>query len=274
MLNLSGVTYHTEDYLYGYANETDFSSGIPVHMHGGWELLYVKSGELIYSVDGNVYEIKPGSLIISRPGEIHSLSAKGVIHYERHSIVITGSLLNKDIIRQIPPDLHVLDISGNNIIPGLFEKMYFYRCNLQVAYLDTVFHALISELWVNIHFGTQTVAPSEVSSSNPIIVRAIDYIKAHLHEPLTVRQVSDALFITSSYLHQCFAKYMDVTPKQYIMLQKLQLVQQALIHAENPTKVCREFGFLNYSTFYRNYQKVYGCRPSDSPRPTLEKIEL
>lgn len=274
MQNLSSIIYQTGDFLYGYDNEPRFSSGISVHMHGGWEFLYVKSGELSYAVDGNIFDVKPGNLIIARPGEIHSLTVKSVTHYERHSMVITGNLLNKDIIQQISPDLHVLDLSGNSIIPGLFEKMHFYRCNLQNAYLDTVFHALISELWVNIHFGTQTVAPTEVSSSNPIIVRAIGYIKEHIREPLTVRQISEALFITTSYLHQCFAKYMDVTPRQYIMLQKLQMVQEALIHAENPTKVCWEFGFRNYSTFYRNYQKVYGCRPSDSPRQTLEKIEL
>jgi AraC-like DNA-binding protein len=57
-------------------------------------------------------------------------------------------------------------------------------------------------------------------------------------------------------------------------VQKLQLVQQALINAANPTTICQHYGFKSYSTFYRNYQKFYGCRPSDDSRPTPRKIEL
>ena len=87
-----------EDFSYGYDNQSNFSDGIPVHMHDGWELLYVKSGELSYSVEGKTFDVTPGSLIISRPGSVHALYAKGTIHYERHGLVITGNLLPKEIL--------------------------------------------------------------------------------------------------------------------------------------------------------------------------------
>lgn len=268
------MQYESSEFLYGYDNEATFSSSISPHIHVGWELLFVKHGELSYTVDGNVFDIKPGSLIIARPGEIHTLYSKGTIHYERHSLITTGSLLNQDILTKIPADLHVLDVSGNNIILGLYEKFGLYLANLQGNYLEIAFRSLINELWLNIYMVTQASSPAVTPSANPVIAKAIDFIKDHIREPLTVRQVSEALFITPCYLHQCFAKHMNITPKQYIMLQKLQRVQQALINAENPTTVCRYYGFQNYSTFYRNYQKIYGCRPSDSPQRPLQKIEL
>ena len=268
------VQHSFEKFTYGYENENGFSSHIATHMHMGWEFLFVKNGTLAYAVDGNVFDITPGSLIISRPGEIHALYPKGIIRYERHSLIISDSLAPADIIRQIPQDFYVLDASDNKIILDMFDKIEFYRTRLREDQLETILWVLISELWLNLYISIQDTSRSVTSHSNTVITNAVGFIKEHIREPLTVRQVSDALYITPSYLHQCFAKHLNITPRQYIMAQKLQLVQQALSAGANPTEICRQYGFGNYSTFYRNYQKVYGCRPSRSPKQPLLKIEL
>lgn len=271
---LSYTAHHAEGFTYAYEDLTDFYASFPTHTHSGWEFLFVKNGALSYSVDGNVFDIRPGSLIITRPGEIHSLISDGLIHYERYYVDVSESLLFKDIIRQFPADLHVLDISGNKNIPDLYEKFLYYLEHLQGEHLETMLRQLINELLTDIYIAAQTPTKSEATQSNAVITRVVSFIKEHIREPLTVQSVCDDLFISPSYLHYCFTKYLNITPKQYIMVQKLQLAQQALINAENPTKVCREFGFHNYSTFYRNYQKIYGCRPSDSPPNIPQKIEL
>lgn len=274
MDNSTVAEYITEEFAYDHIDAEKFSTVLPPHIHNGWEFLYVKTGELSYSVDGSAYDIHPGSLIITPPGAVHALHPKGAIHYERHDLIITENLLIRDLIGKLPADLRVLDISGNSILLNLYERFAFYISHLPAENLEVVLRALVSELWASIYISTQISSPSVEPTSNSVITKAVKYIKTHIREPLTVEQVSSALFITPRYLYQCFAKHMNVTPRHYIILQKLQLVQQGLTNAENPTKLCREYGFRNYSTFYRNYQKIYGCRPSDSPRQSLQKIEL
>ena len=272
--NYTFYLHQGEDFSYGYDNESNFSAGIPVHMHDGWELLYVKRGELSYAVEGKTFPISPGNLIITRPGSVHALYANGTVHYERHCLVVAGDLLPQEIIEQIPSDLHVLDLSNNPIISELYERIDFYRAKLQEHLLASTLRGIIHELWMNIYICMPTPIQPAVSTSNPVITKAIEFIKAHVREPLTVEQVSSALFISPRYLHQCFAKTMNIPPKQYIMLQKLQQVRQALIAGANPTDICSDYSFQSYSTFYRNYQKIYGCRPSDTPRQSLQKIDL
>ena len=270
----SYIEHHSEELTYDFQNIIHYTTDFPTHTHSGWEFLYVIKGTLSYVVDGNFFDIGPGNLIISRPGAIHSLYTKGSIQYERHDLIVVEHLLLPELLEQIPADLHVLNISGNKNIAGLYEKFRYYLTKLQPAHINAIFPLLINELLTDILLASQTHSQFVVSQSNAVITKVVNYIKEHVREPLTVQSLCDSLFISPSYLHYCFTKYLNVTPKQYIMVQKLQLAQQALVNAENPTKVCREFGFHNYSTFYRNYQKIYGCRPSDSSQETLQKIVL
>ncbi len=274
MQDFSLTNYNTEAFHYCCSNTANFSLDISTHTHEGWEFLFVKSGELTYTVDGLVFDIVPNSLIISRPGAVHALKPKGTIHYERYIFVVAESALNNELLAKIPPELHVLDVSNNGLILSLYKKIGFYLSKLEGVALKNIMHSIIDELLVNISLVSQGPSQPMATYSNPIVTKAIIYIKDHIHQPITVQQVSDALFITPSHLHHCFVKHMNITPKQYIMVQKLQLVQQALINAANPTTICQHYGFRTYSTFYRNYQKIYGCRPSDESRPTLRKIEL
>ena len=273
MQTFSSAQYHADEFSYAYTDTADFDIDIPTHTHTNWEFLFVKDGALTYTVDGNIFDIAPNSLIISRPGAVHMLHPKGTIHYERHSFFATESAIHSESLKAIPQDLHVLDVSKNGIILGLYEKIGFYLANLTGKQLEKVIGTIIDELLINIYLESLTPSRAVAPYSNPVITNAIIFIKNNILEPLSVQQVSDALFITPSYLHRCFVKHMNITPKQYIMVQKLQLVQQALVNAANPTEICRYYGFRTYSTFYRNYQKLYGCRPSDSPQP-IQKITL
>ena len=274
MQNLSTVKYQAADFIYRYTNTVDFSSDVPTHAHDGWEFLFVKNGKFFYTVDGSTFDIASNSLILSRPGAVHMLRPKGIVHYERYVFTAAENILDKNILELLPADLHVLDVKNNALISSLYEKIGFYLSNLEGAMLEAMLRSILQELLVNIYLTSKEPSKPVASHTNPIVTRAIIYIRDHIQQPLTVQQVSDALFITPSHLHHCFVKHIKVTPKQYIMLQKLQLVQQALINAANPTEICRYYGFATYSTFYRNYQKIYGCRPSDGNQQTLRRIEF
>jgi AraC-like DNA-binding protein len=265
--------YTCDDFEDDFISTSDFSLDITTHTHIGWEFLLVKSGKLSYTVDGNVFDISANNLIISRPGEVHALHSNGSINYERYDLILLESLLSKTFMEQIPQDLYVIDVSNNQIIISLYEKIGYYLTHLQGEELETLLRNLINELWINIYLATQQASESVVTHSNTVITKTVNYIKDHIEEPLTVQKLCEDLFISHSYLHHCFSTHMNISPKQYITLQKLQMVQQALSNNMNPTEACRKYGFRTYSTFFRNYQRIYGCRPSDKP-PKSRKIQL
>ena len=267
MQSCSTVWFRYENISYSHGYTLDFTDPIPPHTQDGWGFLLVKCGELTYFSGDKSFDIKPGTLIITAPGVIHSLDPKGSIIYDRDSLVAPVDCINNDLMEQIPKDRYVMDVSNNPVILDIFDKMFFYVSNLQPKDAALVICSLANELVTNIYIATRESAQPAEPMTSPLIVRLLNYINEHIREPLTVPQLSKLMSVSSGYLHQHFIKHMNMTPKQYITQQKLQLAQQALKNNANATEVCRLYGFRSYSTFYRNYQKVYGCSPSDVQNP-------
>lgn len=264
--------FESSDLNYCHAYTLDFNTDIDRHFHTGWAFLLVTSGELTYTVEGKTFDITPNSLLISRPGVVHMLQPKGSILYERHSIGAAEALLDTELLEQFPQDLHVLDVSKNPIIQNIFEKVLFYLPRLPEKQMEALLKSFVNELIMNIYVSTQTDYTSSKYTTEHLIAKILDYINKHIQEPLTVSQISEAMSLSNGYLHLFFTKQMHMTIKKYVILQKLLLVQKALLNNVNPTEACRQYGFRSYSTFYRNYQRVFGHCPSEDPQQITKEL--
>lgn len=266
MHDCSVVMFQEQDVRYIHCYTLDFSIEIRPHVHNCWEIAFVQSGELIYTANGRSVDVKPGSLIISPPGRLHFLNPRGTIIYDRHVLFIPEECIDPGILQQIPQDLFVLDAADNTMISGIFERMYYYVTSLPPAEARSALRSIGNELMVNILLALRNSPCAVNVITDPLMVRVLAYINDHIRDSLTVPQISQAMSVSAGHLHRHFVKHMHMTPKQYIMQQKFLLVNQAMVSGANPTEICRQYGFGNYSTFYRNYQKTYGCRPSDNAK--------
>ena len=93
------------------------------HTHNVCELLLVKSGNVRYTVKGKQYRIKPYDLILSRPGDVHSVSFDGNATYERYDMLFDEKTLPFDIYTRIPFDLDVMNVENHKFIRDNFEKI-------------------------------------------------------------------------------------------------------------------------------------------------------
>lgn len=97
--------------------------------------------------------------------------------------------------------------------------------------------------------------------------RAIAYMEAHAHEPITVDDVAEAAGISTRGLQYAFRRALGVTPTEYLRNERL-----ARAHAELQegtgmpvAEVARRWGFASPSRFAKHYRATYGR----SPRQTL-----
>ena len=72
-------------------NKNDFT----MHVHEHYEIYLFISGNAKYIVEGSVYPLEPGTIIIIRPTEIHKAEIVGEDLYERYSINFSTSFLDK-----------------------------------------------------------------------------------------------------------------------------------------------------------------------------------
>ena len=105
-------------------------------------------------------------------------------------------------------------------------------------------------------------AKNNFSVINPILSRALEYISRNLFTIKDMSEVAQAVFVSDSYLYRLFGRELFNTPKKYITEKRLLWAQKQLQKGRNPAKIAEECGFEDYTTFYRNYVKLFGKNPS------------
>jgi AraC-like DNA-binding protein len=98
--------------------------------------------------------------------------------------------------------------------------------------------------------------------------RALAYIDAHAHTPITIDDVATASGISTRGLQLAFRRGLGVTPTEYLRDARL-----AGAHADledgtyrSVLEVARRWGFSSASRFARYYREAYGRSPSQTLR--------
>lgn len=99
------------------------------------------------------------------------------------------------------------------------------------------------------------------------IVLAIDYIREHVQDNLSVENIANALSLNPSYLSKLFKQEMHVTISQYIRHEKITVAQNMLRHLdESSLNIANFLGFSSQSHFIQVFKKETGMTPEDYRR--------
>lgn len=99
------------------------------------------------------------------------------------------------------------------------------------------------------------------------IVMAIDYIRSHVQDSLTVESIADALSLNSSYLSKLFKQEMGVTLSRYIRNQKIEVACNMLRHLdESSLSIANYLGFSSQSHFIQVFKKTTNMTPEEYRR--------
>jgi AraC family ethanolamine operon transcriptional activator len=103
-----------------------------------------------------------------------------------------------------------------------------------------------------------------------LVGRATEYIEAHIHTPLTLKDLYTALEVSRRTLFYSFESVFGVTPMEYIKTQRLQGARRMLKQADPTTTsivaVAHQWGFWHSGQFAKAYKTMFGELPSESLR--------
>ena len=238
---------------------------IPPQVHDIYEMIYVKTGNLIYSVEEKSYQVRSNSLILTRPGKLHILQLEETGEYDRYDIFFEAEVTLKSVLEQIPAELDVVAFDEETPLLPLFQKMDHYCNHFEGQELKTVLCNLVEQIIYELVIFLQQDTSKQTGrhTANPTVAAAIEYIDNHLHMDLSLDTLCKELYISKSYLHQLFIRFLQISPKRYIAGKRLIAAQQAIRSGEHPTDIYTRFGFSDYSSFYRAYCKQFGYAPSE-----------
>ncbi len=261
--------YYTRNDLIGEVNAR-------LHVHQSYELYYFISGIGHYEIEGTVYPLEPGCLLLMRDREAHMVHLQDGVPYERICINFPP-----DSMSNLATEIRALYRNrplgtGNYFRPDEESSAFIAACMKRLCrdgkrknYVErarTVLGMLFLELskikeGVSEAEGGTLTHAAELHGMDDTVRKIIDYID----ENLTTIENSDALardlFFSKAYVNRIFKRATGSSIWDYVVLKRLLLAHSMLKDGKQATVVASACGFCDYSSFYRQYRRRFGVSP-------------
>lgn len=236
------------------------------HCHDTYEVLYVLEGTGRFMVEGTSFDIKPGTLLLIKPFEYHSMQMdenkpyeRYVIHFSEGHLSADASSLFKSIIGGVEGSGRMysgVNLSGK-VLPVLerFDTANTLPDNEMLIYVKT----LLAELTVflSLSSGEQI----EINEAE-LGARVIRYLNENITRDLSLDRIARRFFVSKYYLCRAFKKHNGVSVHVYINHKRVMYAKQLIEQGETASGAAYKVGFGDYSAFYRAYVKVVGKSPT------------
>ena len=142
----------------------------------------------------------------------------------------------------------------------------FYRYFLKPVSkqeLLTAFDKLLLSSLVKEPLSLRKADPPKIDLGNPI-KSVIDYIHSHFHEPITLKEVAERVYLSASHFSRLFKAEMGVTFIEYLTKYRVEQSKKLLKMTSLPIEViANNTGFANASYFATTFKRLEGKTPSE-----------
>ncbi len=108
------------------------------------------------------------------------------------------------------------------------------------------------------------------TNANMYTQAAEKYIRSNIHYPVTVAELTEFLGVSQPYLFKIFKERFHVSPKQYILEQKLRRAQTLLKETDmSVTHIANSVGFQDVLSFSKCFRAKVGISPQNYRKQKL-----
>ena len=246
----------------------------PMHVHDYYEMFCFVSGNASYTVEGHIYELHKGSLLLMRSAETHKLIVNGSGRYERYTLHFRPQIL---LDMGFSPELlaafteHKLG-ERNLYVPSEFSDIkpieFFEKCFREMEILpkrEVVVSNLASFLCAL--YALHKKNPDTVGYKERDIGReVIEYINENLAGELSLETISREVHMSQSQISRVFRRLTGTSVYDYVLSKRIIAAQELISKGVGATEASQRAGFRDYSSFYRLCKKRTGNAPTGSKR--------
>lgn len=241
-----------------------------MHAHDVCEFYYFINGEAQYYVEGNVYSLKRGDIMIMRQGETHRLQIKKDCVYERMSFHFSPSFVLKGYSEKFLKPFYNRGLGRLNLYRSTdFKTNHYLSCintmirnideNKSAEFITAPFLSLLIELYEAYENKVKSEASPEKVS---VAIAMVEFINENIYEDLSLKKISDKFYLSSSQANRVFKKSIGSSIWEYVTVKRLILAKNMLSSGVCACEVASKCRFSDYSSFYRAYVKKFGNSPS------------
>lgn len=247
---------------------------VDVHHHDFYEIYYFLGGQAEYRVEGAVYRMEPGDLMLISPMELH----QPVVRTDREAYERIVLWVDRDYLEGLSAGEADLTRCFDRSLPGHVNLLRLPPA--QRSGVAAKLEALLREsrsgeygaaLWaagalVQLLVELNRIAlrsGGEAEREPSLVVQVLEYIGENYRRRLTLDDLSQQFYVSKFYLSHVFRQTVGASVYRYIQLKRLLIARQMLREGAAPGEVCQSCGFGDYANFYRAFKAEYGVNPRE-----------
>ena len=274
---LSYYSNATEDF---HINEITHPSGaLTLHSHGYFQIYYLKVGRLIHHLENSSAELSAGDVFIIPPDLSHYVE-RASQELKFYSISFMPSFL-EDIGRTnkfVKDFIHYLEqLTKENIAPSLsledgdslFADALVQKIMKEFTGDKTGKEAIIKSavglllsIFARSYFNEKCES-IRIRSEREAIMHCIAYINNHISEEMTLEDMAKKTAMSKTSFCKAFFSVVGESFKKYLNRKRVENAARLIKGGESVTVASRLSGYSDFSTFYRNFKKVFGVSPRE-----------
>jgi len=245
------------------------------HKHDYIELYYVLSGQGIETLNSTTYELKPGTLVLILPFQIHQLFVSEQDHLSIIKIAFSlDSIYNTngfghdlyDLIFSDQPSVMHIDSTLIEHFTYLFTTLLEEQLQ-PFLWKEKMLQAKLTELLISFdRYRTQNTSQPPIKtrlSKKQTIWDIVYFIHSHSHESLTLDILSSHFHLNKTYISGAFSKHFGQSFVSFLTEVRLRNACSLLLSTTLPiTEIAYQCGFPTYNSFSRIFVKEKGISPS------------
>ena len=252
-----------------------------------YELLYVKEGEVVVTIEDSEYSGLPGDIFLFRPRRRHSIRTVGTkrfrqphIHFDLFyrpdspNVKISFRPMEQISARELNWFREPVDQSSGLWLPdkiilrntAVFEKMLFGiidEFRRKLPYYELNIKGLFINLWTYLLREQHWMENGDALSSMDILTQMKGYLDRHSDEEVSLDELAGQFKISKFHLTRLFKKVFSMTPICYHRMARIhKAVELIQFSAMSITEIAEICGFSGIHSFSRTFRKVEGVPPS------------
>lgn len=250
---------------------------VPLHSHTFYEILFVISGNLQYLLDGRRYRIQRGDILLIPPGLSHRpLFLEELTEpYERLALWIRTDFW-KDRVAQYPDldfafeqcrqkDSYLLrtpSATWSGLYAG-FQSIYNEYADKKMNWelcLTSSALSLMAHICRTFYY-LDGITP--MTEQEQLLDTIFQYVNSHYTEPISLESIASRFLVSKSTVSHLFQQKLGVSFYHCVIQRRLIGAKNSILSGQRIQDVWEQYGFADYSSFYRAFKKEYGISPKE-----------
>lgn len=238
------------------------------------EIIYIMEGEGRHTIGSTSYDTQEGDLIIFNANTPHEEKFRGDKPLTFCSCAVKGLKIKGRRENQLVLDHQIPVIKCGESREWIFAifRLLLEESTKGTELSPTLCRNLASILVMKVLELSQNSEDASNKKESELVNRAKDYLDENYLNKITVKDVSDLLFVSPFYLERIFKKKVGFSLNQYVINRKLGHAQTLLTDTDDSVvKIAELVGYDNPGYFNLLFKKKFGITPG-TYRKFLGKI--